>query len=182
MIFSNFEIYTEIRGFPEYKISNFGNVVSTRVHKSKGKIMKYTLDKTTRYLRVSLYKPGSRKVYSNNIHRLVAEHFIPNPNNLRQVDHIDHDRKNNFIGNLRWVSSRDNNRNRSLCVRNTSGTQGVRRYINYSGNEYWRAEWYDEDKKQRCKSFNIKKYGETEAKRLAIVYRKEKVDLLYNRV
>ena len=47
-------------------------------------------------------------------HRILARHFIPNPDNLPQVDHIDRNKTNNSIENLRWVSSSDNNRNRTM--------------------------------------------------------------------
>jgi hypothetical protein len=43
-----------------------------------------------------------------NIHRLVAETFIPNPNNFSDVDHIDRDKLNNSVSNLRWVSRLEN--------------------------------------------------------------------------
>ena len=42
------------------------------------------------------------------IHRLVAEHFIPNPDNLRDVHHIDSNPKNNDVSNLAWLSHKDN--------------------------------------------------------------------------
>ena len=46
------------------------------------------------------------------LHRIIAEHFIPNPNNLPQVDHIDRDRGNNRISNLRWCTAMQNVNNR----------------------------------------------------------------------
>ena len=46
-------------------------------------------------------------------HRLIAKQFVPNPNNYPCVDHINHNRIDNHISNLRWVSSSDNNKNRS---------------------------------------------------------------------
>ena len=46
-------------------------------------------------------------------HRLIAEQFIPNPDNLPQVDHINHQRDDNHINNLRWVSNSMNQYNRS---------------------------------------------------------------------
>lgn len=58
---------------------------------------------TTGYMRVSLGRNNHRYV-----HRLVAEAFLPNPNAFPQVDHIDGDRKNNRLDNLRWVSVRQN--------------------------------------------------------------------------
>lgn len=43
------------------------------------------------------------------VHRLVAQAFIPNPGNLEQVDHIDNNRQNNFLENLRWIDRKTNN-------------------------------------------------------------------------
>ena len=47
-------------------------------------------------------------------HRILARHFIPNPDNLPQVDHIDRNKTNNSIENLRWVSAGENLRNRTM--------------------------------------------------------------------
>ena len=60
------------------------------------------------YLNVQLYKDGKGKIYK--IHRLVAEAYLPNPDNLPQVDHIDNDKTHNYLNNLQWITSRDNNR------------------------------------------------------------------------
>ena len=46
-------------------------------------------------------------------HRLIAEHFIPNPDNLEQIDHINHQRDDNHIRNLRWISISGNKRNQA---------------------------------------------------------------------
>ena len=58
------------------------------------------------YLRVNLYKEGKIKHYK--IHRLVAEAYLPNPNNLPEVDHIDNDKTHNYLNNLQWITHRDN--------------------------------------------------------------------------
>ena len=58
------------------------------------------------YLRVKLCKDGKEKKYM--IHSLVAEAYIPNPNNLPQVDHIDNDKTHNYVNNLQWITNRDN--------------------------------------------------------------------------
>ena len=55
------------------------------------------------------------------IHRLIGLNFIENPNNLACIDHIDRNRLNNSIENLRWASYRDNNINR-ISVINKKGT------------------------------------------------------------
>ena len=58
------------------------------------------------YLIVKLFKDGKVKNY--RIHRLVAEAYIPNPDNLPQVDHIDNDKTHNYVNNLQWITNRDN--------------------------------------------------------------------------
>ena len=58
------------------------------------------------YLIVKLFKDGKGKNYK--IHRLVAEAYIPNPDNLPQVDHIDNDKTHNYVNNLQWITNRDN--------------------------------------------------------------------------
>lgn len=59
------------------------------------------------YYYVDLHKNG--KSYRKYIHRLVAETFIPNPNNLPQVNHKDENKLNNNVNNLEWLSIKDNN-------------------------------------------------------------------------
>lgn len=58
------------------------------------------------YLQVALCVNGKRQW--KKIARLVAEAFIPNPDNLPEVDHINSDRSNNSISNLQWISKEDN--------------------------------------------------------------------------
>ena len=58
------------------------------------------------YLIVGLCKHGQSKMY--RVHRLVAEAYIPNPDNLPQVDHIDNDKTHNYVNNLQWITNRDN--------------------------------------------------------------------------
>ena len=62
-------------------------------------------------------------------HRILARHFIPNPANLPCVDHIDRNKTNNSIENLRWVSISDNNRNRTMRP------YGNRVYLNTAPND-----------------------------------------------
>ena len=58
------------------------------------------------YQRLSIIVNGKKKHFA--IHRLVALAFIPNPNNYPQVDHIDGDKTNNKVSNLRWCSNEQN--------------------------------------------------------------------------
>jgi len=53
-------------------------------------------------------KTTKSKVQKHYLHRLVAEHFLPNPNNLRDVHHIDNNPRNNNVNNLSWLSHSDN--------------------------------------------------------------------------
>ena len=60
------------------------------------------------YLYINLIKNGEYK--RCRIHRIVAEAYIPNPDNLPEVDHIDNDKTHNYVNNLQWLSHKDNSR------------------------------------------------------------------------
>ena len=101
-----------------YSVSNFGEVKSHRT----GKILKPATNHKG-YLIVQLSVLGCKVNY--RIHRLVAETFISNPENLPEVDHINMDRQDNIVTNLRWVSGSTNTRNRNVCREATSQFNGV---------------------------------------------------------
>jgi hypothetical protein len=86
------------------------------------------------YYQVILNKNGKPKPM--NIHRLAANAFISNPNNQLCVDHIDNNKLNNNITNLRWVTTSENCQNKSMSTLSTSGVKGV--YWNKNRNK-WRA-------------------------------------------
>ena len=84
-----------------YAITRDGRVWSYR----SNKFLKPVLDKDG-YHKVILCKDGKRKTYY--IHRLVAKVFIPNPDNLPQVNHKDEDKSNNCVENLEWCDVKYN--------------------------------------------------------------------------
>lgn len=98
-----------------YEVSDTGLVRSVDriiLHKTgtqrlhKGKLIALTPHKDIQYMTVSLWKGNKGTTYY--VHRLVAQAFIPNPNNLPEVNHIDGNRQNNSINNLEWVTRNGN--------------------------------------------------------------------------
>ena len=106
------EIWKPAVGFENlYAVSNFGRVASTQFHgKRSFSIMKQsTMPLNYKTVKLRDWKKGYVKSYP--VHRLVAETFLPNPENKPQVDHIDTNPANNRIDNLRWVTNLENQRN-----------------------------------------------------------------------
>lgn len=102
-VINDAEIFKEINDFEGYYISNLGRVKSCKRKTEKFIAVK---DDTHGYLIVKLWKDN--KQYSKKIHRLVAEAFISNPENLRDVNHRDENKHNNCVENLEWISHKDN--------------------------------------------------------------------------
>tara|TARA_R110000796_G_scaffold158453_1_gene275157 strand:- start:411 stop:869 length:459 start_codon:yes stop_codon:yes gene_type:complete len=107
----------EIAGYEDYLIYEDGGVYS-----KKSKIFLKPSD-CRGYLQISLCKNGKKKTLK--IHRLVALHYIPNPENKPHIDHIDRDPSNNNIDNLRWVTCLENHQNKGDFKNNTSGVKNV---------------------------------------------------------
>ena len=97
------EMIKEVTGFPKYLIDTNGNIYNKRTNK-KLKIS----DNGRGYKKVSLYTEEGKMV-NKYIHRLVAETFIDNPNNLSEVNHIDENKANNSVDNLEWCNRKYNN-------------------------------------------------------------------------
>jgi len=109
----------EVQGFPNYLIYQDGRVFS----KNKNRFLVLS-NNTYGYLYVKLYKNG-KKTHSF-IHRLIAIHYIPNPNNYPVIDHKDRNRQNNNIDNLRWCNHSQNMQNKGNNKTNTSGIKNIR--------------------------------------------------------
>lgn len=96
------EIWKNVKDYEGlYQVSNLGRV--KRV--SYNKILKPSCNKYG-YLIVGLYKNGKSK--SHYIHRLVANEFITNPNNLPCINHMDENKFNNTVENLEWCTHKYN--------------------------------------------------------------------------
>lgn len=95
--------WKKIDGYTNYSVSDNGEVRNDET----GKLKKPTLNKQNGYYYVDLYSGNKRT--KRPIHRLVAVAFIDNPENKKTVDHIDGNRQNNNVSNLRWASFSENN-------------------------------------------------------------------------
>lgn len=113
------EIWKDVKGYEGlYQVSNLGRVKSLEVKVPSGtkrggkffrtkkeKIMSKSLDKGYEFIRLS-----NNKITKNHrVHRLVAEAFIPNPNNYPCVNHKDENKLNNCVNNLEWCTTAYNN-------------------------------------------------------------------------
>lgn len=156
----NREHWKSIDGYDNYEVSDCGRVRNV----SRGRILSHGY--LNEYPRITLSKDNNTKNYF--IHRLVAFAFIDNPNNYQHIDHINHNRKDNGVHNLRWVSDSKNQTHRNKAKNNTSGIIGVCK----KSDNTWNALWHDDNYVQHKKSFYIPKYGEAKAKELAINTRK----------
>lgn len=103
------EEWRDIAGYEGlYKVSSYGRVKSLPVWKryKKGKILKSNKNRKNGYLKITLCKDGGK--ISKLVHRIVIKEFIPNFNNLPQINHKDENKENNRIDNLEWCTSKYN--------------------------------------------------------------------------
>ena len=101
------EEWRDIKGYEgKYMVSNLGRVKSLNYSNTGKEGILNARDNGKGYLRVILWKDGKDKKY--RINRLVAQAFIPNPDNLPEVNHKDEDKTNNRVDNLEWCSRQYN--------------------------------------------------------------------------
>lgn len=122
-----------------YEINEYGEVRNTRT----GYLLKGDLNNEG-YPRVILYhKPNKQRGFR---HRLVAEHFIENPENLPEVNHIDGNIKNSYVDNLEWCTKEYN----ELCSRKYGQKEYKPFYIIWDNGDYERFD----TKGQLARKFN----------------------------
>ena len=109
----DFEDDYEIEVDPPHRIRRLGSNTFVTTY----------VDRLTGYVLIHL----NRRTY--RLHRILAKHFLPNPDDLPQVDHIDRNKTNNSIENLRWVTASENTRNRTVAA------YGRREYLNNPPND-----------------------------------------------
>lgn len=108
------EEWKTIEEYPDYMVSNMGRVKSLKTN-----IILKNIKDNRGYLRVCLH----RKL--KQVHRLVGSTFIPNPESKPQIDHINTDRTDNRVENLRWVTAKENHNN-PLSRKHHSEVKGCR--------------------------------------------------------
>jgi hypothetical protein len=104
------ETFCAIAGFPNYQISNIGNIMNSKTNRVLKTI--YTL---TGYEVVNISSKGKQRQFS--IHKLVARTFVRNPENKPLVIHADCDKRCNHFGNLHWVTYSENKKRIELNKR-----------------------------------------------------------------
>lgn len=156
------EVWKDIEGYSRYKISSLARVWDTKTQKEVTQV----LSGKPQYYYVNMNRDdGKRKQV--RLHRLVADAFVPNPENKSVVDHIDQDRFNNLPYNLRWTDIHGNSRNTSVnlyyegqllvdVVANIFGEQYDKRVYQYIRN---RIVNYSEDLETAISKWKVKKKG-----------------------
>ena len=140
----------EINGYPDYLIYDDGRVWSK---KRKGRFLKHW-NNDKGYHQVELRRDEKHKTFL--VSRLVALHYIPNPDNKPQVDHINRDKDNNHVSNLRWATGLENMQNRGMRNTNTSGHE----HISYNkASKLWSFEY-------KKKGHKVRKYSKTKTEAL----------------
>lgn len=161
----NEEIWKPVVGYEGlYEVSNTGQVRSLdryikysngQIHLHKGKVLSPVI-KDNGYLQVGLYYNGKYKMFL--VHRVVAQAFIPNPDNLPEVNHLDEDKTNNNVTNLEWCDRSYNLKYGTVRIRSIN-TKIKKGYVNEENvglsKEKYKKKYYQENKDKICDNMRI---------------------------
>jgi hypothetical protein len=135
MIELNMEVWRYIDGYDKYAVSSFGNIKNVKT----GRILKPMLSKKG-YHRIDLSNKNNKRRRSVSIHRVVASMFIPNLDNKPLIGHINNDKSDNSILNLRWCTNQENIRNIGVYKSNiSSGIKGISYDKTARGTKKWKV-------------------------------------------
>lgn len=145
------EIWKDIKGYEDlYQVSNLGRIKSFHPRYKHSKILKLH-QRTNGYIFICLHK--NKQLYTPDVHRLVAEAFVenPNPKEYKYVLHLDDDTTNNIYTNLKWGTQKENcNTERHINLLSKSMSKRTGTLNNFYGYKHTQ-ETKDKIKKARGK-------------------------------
>ena len=126
----------EIIDYPNYLIYDDGRVYN----KNTKRFLKQK--NNNGYYNIGLFKNGKQKYFY--IHRLVGLHYLENVEDKNEIDHIDRNKTNNHISNLRWVNKSENQLNKGVSKNNVLGIKHIRKtkYDTYRFQIYRQGNWH----------------------------------------
>ena len=156
----------EIKGFENYTVNDCGDNEKTIYNEIRCKYKKPQQYKNG-YFFVSLFQNGKNKIFL--LHRLVAEAFIPNPDNKPCIDHINGDKTDNRVENLRWCTYKENMNNPITKKRLSESRIGMK--FSESHKEHLREK--AKTKIGKLNNFYGKKHSEESKKKMSESHRKK---------